>query len=90
MLPQETSFEEYPDLRPYQDLQFSTLVLNEADHADRKFSSTDWEFDEVKSIGDWQAWSRRLERHIVDACQVDVLKVASLVSTLASCLGQPH
>ena len=74
------TFAEYPDLRPYQDMQFSNLALTEADRADHAFVGYLWDIEDVKDHGDWQGWARKLEHHIVDACRVDIIKVVSLVS----------
>jgi hypothetical protein len=76
---QDLTFAEYPDLRPYQDMQFSNLALTEADRADHSFISHLWDFEEVKDHGDWQGWARKLEHHIVDACRVDMIKVVALL-----------
>jgi hypothetical protein len=85
-VPQDLTFAEYPDLRPYQDMQFSNLALTEADRADHSFVAHLWNCDDAREHSDWQSWARRLEHHIVDACRVDIIKVVSLVSLAFSTL----
>jgi hypothetical protein len=87
LVPQELTFTDYPDLRPYQDMQFANLALTESDKADQPFVEHVWSLGDTKEQSNWDLWARRLEHHVVNACRVDMLKVVSHVRkpNLQSC-----